>query len=475
MSRPTRFDRRAFTQGLLASAASACALRPAPSEAAGALQSPSFAAIGIGGKGVADLKGAVAAGFRLAALVDVVDARKAGGGPLPRNAGKMQAEFPDVPFFSDYREMLARMGDKVDAVTVSTPDHHHFHASLLAMRAGKHVFCQKPLTHGVWESRALSQAAAKSDVKTQMGNQAHALDGMRRCVELVRGGAIGKVREVHGWTNRPIWPQGMAQRPPEEKVPAWMDWEQWIGPAPFAGYSPKIAPFAWRGMWDYGCGALGDMACHILDLGWWAVEPGAPRSVVAEQKGGTEFSPPISSKITWTFGPSPYSVPEGCTFHWYDGYLNARFDAERWAFVKESEEYRHPDAATLGGEDFRKVDTAIVGEYGTLFFARENPNWVLKAASKIDGFRWPAPSLPRAGRQDVYQEWFDAVTGKIARGLSDFSVAGPFTEMVLLGTLAQRLPGKVLEWDAARMEVKGAPETRSWIRRAYRPGWEIEA
>ena len=170
------------------------------------------------------------------------------------------------------------MGDKVDAVTVSTPDHHHFHASVMAMQAGKHVYCQKPLTHGIWEARMMAQIASQTGVKTQMGNQAHANDHMRRCVELIRAGIIGKVKEIHAWTNRPIWPQGFHSPPAKEAVPAAIDWNQWIGPAPWVDYSHLIAPFSWRGWWDYGTGALGDMACHIMDMGYWAMQTrGSPK------------------------------------------------------------------------------------------------------------------------------------------------------------------------------------------------------
>ena len=343
------------------------------------------------------------------------------------------------------------------------------------MKAGMHVYCQKPLTHGIWEARRLAEIAAETGVKTQMGNQAHANDHMRRCVELVRAGVVGKVREIHAWTNRPIWPQGFQNRPVADPVPEWLDWEQWIGPAPHIDYSAKIAPFAWRGWWDYGCGALGDMACHIMDMGWWAVMPDAPLSVRAEEKGGTELSPPISSKITWQFGPSEFASKNGFKFHWYDGYTQAHFDPETWELVKESEEYNHPDAELLDGESFKNFGSVIVGENGKLFFDRGRQAWIMTSTYKIDGFHWPEESIPRARDQDNYKEWFDAIQGDATRGQSDFSHAGPFTETILLGTLAQRLPGEMLEWDAGSLEVKGRPELKKWIQRDYRPGWEIEA
>lgn len=468
--------RRHFTQTVVASAASAFGFQFIPSRAWGQLEKPALAGIGTGGKGVADISGSENAGFQVVALVDVVDALKMSGNieGRARSLGKMQVAHSNAKFFTDYREMIEKMGDKIDAVTVSTPDHHHFHATYHAMKAGKHVYTQKPLTHGIWEARELTRVAAETGVKTQMGNQAHAQDHMRRCVELIQAGVIGKVREIHAWTNRPIWPQGFATRPEAEDVPEWLDWEQWIGPAPFTDYSSKISPFAWRGWWDYGCGALGDMACHIMDMGWWAVMPGAPLGVSAEQKGGTELSPPISSKITWEFGPSEFATKKGFKFHWYDGYTQAHFDPDTWALVKESEEYNHPDASVFDGESFKNFGSIVIGESGKLFFNRSRQAWVVKSDYRLDGFDWPEPSIPRARDQDNYAEWIDAVQGRVTRGQSDFSHAGPFTETILLGTLAQRLPGEKLEWDAANLEIKGRPELKKWIQREYRPGWEIK-
>ena len=279
-----------------------------PSGARGRLERPALAGIGSGGKGRSDIQNSADSGFEIVALVDVVDAKKLKNikGRL-KSMATTQDKFAQARFFSDYREMLSELGDKVDAVTVSTPDHHHFHASVLAMQAGKHVYCQKPLTHGIWEARMMTEIAKKTGVKTQMGNQGHAKDHMRRCVELIRAGVIGKVKEIHAWTNRPIWPQGFSIAPDIESVPDGIDWDQWIGPARKVQFSSKIAPFNWRGWWEYGTGALGDMACHIMDLGYWAVLPGAPKSVQATQVGATKLSPPINSKVTWEFGPSDYT------------------------------------------------------------------------------------------------------------------------------------------------------------------------
>ena len=350
------------------------------------LEKPTLAGIGAGGKGTADLAGSKKAGFEVVSLVDVVDASKLQKleGKLKR-LGDVRRSYPDARFFTDYREMFSEMGDKVDAVTVSTPDHHHFHASMLAMQSGKHVYCQKPLTHGIWEARMLSQTAKQSGVKTQMGNQAHANDHMRRCVELIRGGAIGKVQEVHAWTNRPIWPQGFKSPPAKEPVPNGIDWTQWVGPAPWVDYSPRIAPFSWRGWWDYGTGALGDMACHIMDLGYWAMQPDsgpklAPKSVIASQEGATDLSPPINSMITWNFGKSQHTAKDGFKFHWYDGYIDAHFDREKWQLIKNGNEYNHPSDEVLEGRSHQIIEAAFEPAKKLITYRREDAlrGWLFK-------------------------------------------------------------------------------------------------
>ena len=473
-----KVTRRKFTKATAATFGAAMGFHFVPSKAWGNVEKPTLAGIGAGGKGRADINGSQKAGFVVRALVDVVDAKKLSGKPDRRSKSisDVRNTYSSAEFYADYREMLEKAGDKIDAVTVSTPDHHHFHATAMAMKAGKHVYTQKPLTHGIWEARMLRKLAKESPhIKTQMGNQAHANDHMRRCVELIRSGVIGKVTEVHAWTNRPIWPQGFAVPPAKEPIPESMDWEQWIGPASFVDYSSKIAPFAWRGWWNFGTGALGDMACHIMDMPYWALMPGVPKSVVAEQNGATDLSPPINSKLTWEFGPSKYTADEGFKYHWYDGFVNASFDRETWSLKKKDNAYNHPDEETLEGMSFRQFGSVIVGESGKLFFNRgRGKKWVLKTHDSIDGFEWPEETIPRAAREDNYQEWMDAVTGKIAQGESNFDLAAQLTETILLGVIAQRVPETKLNWNAEAMKFDGRPELSKFVKRAYRPGWEIE-
>ena len=475
-SSPT-ISRRKFGKLSATAASAAFGFQFIPSAAWGNLTKPTLVAIGAGGKGDADTRGCADAGFDIIGLVDVVDAKKLPSGIVEKNKRlasvvKVRERYPNATFWTDYREMISEMEGKVDAVTVTPPDHHHFHASAMAMQAGMHVYCQKPLTHGIWEARMLAKIAAETGAKTQMGNQAHAEDHMRRCVELIRAGIIGKVRDVHIWTNRPIWSQGFEKPPAKQKVPEWIDWKQWVGPAKHVNYNENIAPFSWRGWWEYGTGALGDMACHIMDMPHWALMPGAPKNVTAEQSGATSISPPINSKITWEFEPNQYTHSRGVRFNWYDGYLDATFDPDTWKLVKGSEEYNHPSTEVLDGRPFDDYGCVIIGEEGKMFFHRHNENWVVNPTTAVDGFTWPAQSIPRATKQENYDEFYDAVVGNVVKCQSNFDHAGPFTETILLGVIAQRSPNEKLEWDAEAMEIKGKPELKKYIQRKYSKGWK---
>ena len=473
-----KLSRRNFSKtiGTTAAGATAFGFQFVPSHVWGANSKIQLAGIGSGGKGRVDISESAKVGMHVAALVDVVDTKnlKISEGKDAKklrsrlsSMGATRKGYPDAKFYTDYREMFHDMGDKIDAVTVSTPDHHHFHASVMAMKAGKHVYCQKPLTHGIWEARTLTRLARETGLKTQMGNQAHANDHMRRVVELLGAGVIGKVKEVHAWTNRPIWAQGFAKPPVAEKPLPGIDWEQWVGPAPWVDYSAKIAPFAWRGWWNYGTGALGDMACHIMDLPYWGLGLTSPVSVEAKQVGGTELSAPINSTITYDF------ANEGVKLYWYDGQIGASFDADNWRLNKG--EFNHPDESVLEGADYKQYGSVIVGEKGKLFFNRKQNIWFVKPSSALpDEKDWPKPSVPRARNQNNYAEWLDSITGKVERGQSDFAYAGPFTETILLGCVAQKNPGEKLKWNADKLSFEGRTDLDKEIKRDYRKGWEIE-
>lgn len=474
----TNLKRRRFLKAgaAIGAAASLCTRSIS---ARGRVERPTVLGIGAGGRGRADLEQVSKAGMDVVALCDVFDIRKFANVTNKRLKGLVSVRdaYSGATFGTDYRQMLAELDDKIDAVVISTPDHHHFHAAMQSMLAGKHVYCQKPLTHGIWEARMLAETARKTGVVTQMGNQAHANDHMRRCVELIRAGVVGKVKEIHAWTNRPIWPQGFASPPPAESVPAGVDWKQWIGPAPATPYSSKIAPFAWRGWWDYGTGALGDMACHIMDVGFWSMsedgKPATPRKVIAQQRGATDFSPPINSQITWDFPTCAFSAEDGFKFFWYDGFVKGQFDQDSWTLDRGGKEYNHPSSEVLDGMDFEKFGSVIIGEEGKLFFNRSRPDWQLRTGSRIENFTWPEETLPRAGGEN-YGEWHDAIVGKIPRCQSNFSLAGPMTEAILLGVLAQRNSDQPLKWDAEKLQIVGRPELNARIRREYADGWDTK-
>ena len=445
--RGSRVSRRDF---LCSTAATGFALTFIPDRVWGANERVNVACIGIGGKGASDVTGAAGAGGNIVALCDVDDNRRARKGKDSRD------RFPEAKYYRDFRVMLDKEDKQIDAVTVSTPDHTHCHAAVTAMRMGKHVYCQKPLTHSIWEARLMTQTAAEHRVATQMGNQAHAGEPIRRGVELIRAGIIGKVSEVHTWTNRPVWPQGLSERLPEMPVPSGLDWDLWLGPAPVRPYNAGYVPFKWRGWWDFGTGALGDMGCHIMDMPFWALDLKYPTAVSADQEGNTVESGPTASTVTYRFAPGPYSTD--LKFCWYDG-------------------KRMPSDEIIGDVGMpadrvaKNFDLVMIGEKGKFFFKRSSTKWAVTPASRLEEFDIDGTpvTLPRVKDEDA--EWIDACKGG-PPALSNFSYSGLLTEVVLLGNLAIRL-GKPIEWDGEAMKAKSAPEANELIRREYRKGWEL--
>lgn len=460
---------------LKASAVAAFGFHLLPASARGANSRIQVGCIGVGGKGHSDIMGVTAAGAKIVALCDVANPRNPELGRRKKGKGEKTIldTFADAKFFTDYREMIAAMPG-VDAVTVSTPDHQHFHASMLAMRKGLHVYCQKPIAHSIWEARRLAETAAETRVQTQMGNQAHAGEPIRRAVELIRAGVLGRVSEVHTWTDRPIWPQGMTAWPEPQPVPSGLDWDLWIGPAPFREYSPAFAPFNWRGWWDFGAGALGDMGCHIMDMPYWALGLTSPTTVEARHDSGTAIAGPLWSTITYQFPTSVLGGPVKLV--WYDG-VKGKDGAYQHTPPEELWKADFPTADHV----FRRFDLLVVGEKGRMFFGRTRLDWVYKPDTTTNGFIEPPKTLPRVAGEDAsetaslgggpYLEWINAIkTGTPA--LSNFTQSGPFSETVLLGNLALRV-GKRIEWDARTMTAKNAPEAAGIVRRAYRKGWEL--
>ncbi len=410
--------------------------------------------IGTGGKGSADSSGL--SSENIVALCDV-DAN---------TLAKAAKKWPKARLYRDYRVMLEKER-KLDAVTVSISDHHHAPAAMQAIKSGINVYCQKPLAHSISEARALTLAARKYKVITQMGNQGHSGDGNRVLCEMIWSGAIGQVREAHCWTNRPIWPQGLQRPQNSDPVPSHIDWDLWLGPAPIRPFVAKwpegqaakwpsrqavYHPFSWRGWWDFGCGALGDMGCHVMDGANWALKLGAPTSVeiVDSSPLSTDMAPSWSI-IRYQF-PTRGELP-ACSLTWYDGGKLPPRPAEM-----EAEHF--PDSGTMLIGDKGKI---ICETYG------ERPR-LLPESSMID-YKKPDPTIPRVPDNSPYKDFIRACKGGPA-ACSNFDVAGPFTEMVLLGNLVLRV-GKKIEWDPVKMRAKNSPEADQYIHSHYRRGWKV--
>ncbi|MFO0865953.1 MAG: Gfo/Idh/MocA family oxidoreductase [Gemmataceae bacterium] len=394
-----------------------------------------IALIGAGGRAEGNRDGV--RGENIVAICDVDDARAAG----------TFKQYPDAPKFKDYRQMLDKVRG-IDAVVVSTPDHTHAHASITAMRMGKHCYCEKPLTHSVYEARMMRETAAKHKVATQMGNQGTSSSGLRQNVEIIRSGAIGDVREVHVWTNRPIWPQNIEQRPPAQPIPDGLDWNQWLGPAPERAYNRAYVPFAWRGWWDFGTGALGDMGCHTMNMPYMALNLGAPNTVEADLATPlNNETGPNGCTVTYEF-PARGEMP-ACKLYWY--------------------ERRQPPERLMMGQKPTGSGALLVGSKGTLLCTSDyGDNFKLLPEADFRDFRPPAPTLPRSPGH--HAEWIRACKGGAA-AMSNFDYAGPLTEMVLLGNVAMRAQRKIT-WDSARLTTD-VPGAAQFIRREYRKGWEL--
>lgn len=436
-----QYTRRQFVG---TSAATAFAFNFFPSRVFGANDRIHLAGIGVGGKGRGEINDSAKAGANIVALCDVDDVR----------AAETFKKFPKAKRYKDFRVMLENQKD-IDAVTVSTPDHTHAVAAVMAMKMGKHCYCQKPLTHSVYEARVMTEVAKEYGVVTQMGNQAHAGEPIRRAVELVQAGIIGDVTEAHMWTNRPVWPQGVNRPTGDHKVPDTLDWDLFLGPAPWRPYHPDYAPFKWRGYWDFGTGALGDMACHIMDMAYWSLGLGAPDSVEATQEGMTQESAPTASIVTYQFPKRGKKPP--VKFVWYDG--------------KKNGEQHFPPAEVVDGEDIRKYGTVLVGSKGKMYFNRGNTNWLIKANGVMANITDIPKTIPRVPNEDV--EWLDAIKNNNPdQPLSNFKRSGPFSEVVLLGNVAIR-SGKKIEWDSKNLRVTNVPEANAYIKRDYRDGWGL--
>ena len=416
------------------------------------LKQLNIAAVGCGGKGMSDIL-EIAAGNRIAALCDI-DQDSAKGAI---------AKFPAAKRFSDYREMFAGMSDEIDVVTVSTPDHMHFPIAMEAIRRGKHVMVQKPLANTIWEARTLAKFAREKGVFTVMGNQGATFEGTRVLRDWIEAGLIGTVTEVHYWTNRPIWPQGKGLEFPAEPVPSSINWDVWQGSvATQRPYSSKIHPFAWRGFWDYGCGALGDIGCHSFNSAFWALD--LKGDFIVEASKVSEFDDTTCPKRATIIYQFPAKGKRGpLKVVWQDGVNDPNKDKD---FV------RPPGIP---------ADLQLNGEFGQVFVGTEGCLFVNDAYCGTAPVVFPETLRDKARAiKKVYprvsggptQELCRAIRGEGDKPVSNFiDHAAPLTEMVLAGNLAVRL-GKKIDWDAAAMDARGLPEVKAMLKRIYRAGWE---
>ena len=496
--------RRHFFYGsLLAGAIPAGGFGSTPSLKALGYKSPNeklnIASIGAGGKAASDIAGC-APTENIVALCDVDDVRSAA----------VMKRYDKLPKYKDFRKMLDKEGAGIDAVIVAIPDHMHATAAMHAMQAGKHVYCQKPLCRTIWEAHQLQDTANKYKVATQMGNQGYSNEGTRQCAEMIWSDAIGPVKEVHAWTDRPWWPQGVTQIPASDPVPSTLDWDMWLGMADKRDYTSGGAayehnqyghfyqPFNWRGFFDFGCGALGDMACHILGAPNLALKLGTPTSVEAIKKEGTSpFQFPKASVIKFEF-PARGNMPP-VTLYWHDGlkeqpkvqgvpegeYLGdlPRIGNGGRGGRGQGRPPAPPDNGFVG--DVFKFDEAylpsaerkhvspdgslFIGEKGMITTGTYGEDTRLIPVEQMRDYRMPPKLLTRSPGH--YRDWIRACKGGDP-ACSNFNVAAPFVEWMLLGVIALRVEGKV-EYDPVKMRITNNADANKYLKPFISKGWSF--
>jgi predicted dehydrogenase len=445
-----RISRREFLQRTAAGAAVAAVAR----NALGANGKLNHACIGVGGMGWGDLHSIKS--HPKAQIVAICD--------VDRNHLEQAAKVvPGARKYADWRELLAKEGDRIDSVNVTVPDHMHAAITLTALRARKHVYCQKPLCHDVAECRAVAEAAKKAGVVTQLGTQTASGAGDRMTVHMLRQGAVGKIQRAILCSNRPGAVESYRLEGPRPEKgsppPAHLAWDLWIGTAPQRPFAPRIYhPVLWRAWQDFGTGWSGDIGCHIFDAVWKGLGLTAPRSVVAKVQQSWAESPkrradnwPQSDHITWIFPGSERTAGDELPIEWFDGLFFPPEDVRKMAEVK----------------DYPPESAMLIGTEGALLLRHGAGPRVLPS-SKFKGFKYP--QVP--GRNH-YHHFVDACLGGEMTE-SHFGVSGPMAETVILGTVAIRVPDKVLHWDAAKMKFPNCPEAEPFLRRTYRDGWKVE-
>lgn len=399
-----------------------------------------IAGIGVGGRGAGDI-GEVSS-ENIVALCDVDW----------RNAAGTFKKYPKARQYRDFRKMLDKENKNIDAVVVATPDHTHAVATMMAIKMGKHVYCEKPLAHDIFEVRKVTEAAREAKVATQLGNQGQASEGTRLVCEFIWDGAIGPVREVHSWCNRPISPRGIDRPKDTPPVPEGLSWDLWLGTAPERPYHPCYLPFSWRGWWDFGTGVLGDIGCHQFAPIFRALKLGYPTSVEACSSGVNSETAPLASIVRYEF-PARGDMP-ALKLTWYDGGLMPPRPAEL------------EDGRRYGGAD----SNLYVGDKGKMLGHRLIPE------AKMKEYKKPPTTLPRSPGH--HKEWIRACKDGPPAG-SNFEVSGPMAEVVLLGNIAVRMgqtlyeKGLKLYYDGPNMRITNMPEANKYIRREYRKGWTL--
>ncbi len=425
-----------------------------PASANGKLQ---LVKVGVGGMGESDL-GQLSAhpDVRFVGLCDV-DAR---------GKAKLASKFPDAAWFADWREMFSKLGDRFDGVSISTPDHMHAPIAMTAMRMGKHVYCQKPLGHSALENRRLAEfAASHPKVVTQMGTQRSAMIGRRQQLQLLREGAIGKFREIHCWSDRPAgwWPQGEPRPPGGQAPPEWLSWDLFLGVAPERPFLPdRYAPFNWRGTYDFGCGALGDMGCHIMDYPFLAAGLGLPTGVRCDAADATDDEYPTKETITLQYAATPMTTGP-LKVIWYDGGLK-------------------PSLKAMGipeGTDIRSNAIVVVGEKGTMLCPLDPEYDKAGKVTKTDEPQAWDPSgkpmalkLPALEKRNHWHHWVDGCFGR-TRPEAHFAFAGLLCESLSVGAAASRFANRDLAYDAKAMIFTGVPESKAILQKPYRNGWAV--
>jgi len=415
-----------------------------------------FAQVGVGGKGYSDMNNTIKVGGKLVAMCDVDKERGKKG--LSENAATAKT-------YTDYREMLDKHDKDIDGVVVSTPDHTHACVALDAIKRGKHVYVQKPLARTYQECLALQQASTKHNVVTQMGNQGHAGDGLLLWEEMLKQNAFGEINEVHTWSNRPVWPQGMQSVPAPETAPSSLDFDLWLGPVANRKYSSKYLPFAWRGWWDFGCGAMGDMAVHNMDPAFWIFKLGLPDSVKAETSGPVNHAYPAWSIIELKFNKSPVTG-KPMTITWYDGKKLPELPAGT-----------HPEL-TPGGNGCMVVGSKL-SALGGSHAGRPRPISITNQAYgpelKETERYWRAEAKKFKG-VNHHAQWLEAAkAGDPEAPGSKFDYAAPFTQALLLSCIALRFPGQELKWDQKNERFSNNNEANQFLAFTPRQGFNLSS